>query len=233
MKSRARTRFLFIFFRRLPFFVQSGTSFAVSSPFFKSRRREKCFDFGANRHREKSLVRTAQAFPFATRQRGFLARVPFIVLYILSLCPPHFVSFALLSFSVPSPRRPFSAPPLLRADPSPRRPSLSLRSLSSAFAPLAQFSLPSLSLLSLRSLLPIRPIRPIRAIRVQKKIIRVQKKKPSDSCANTPSKLSPSLYKLRAKASAIPLKSRKTQIFSNFLSQSLARFRKSPYFCTR
>ena len=55
----------------------------------------------------------------------------------------------------------------------------------------------------------------------------------SDSCANSPSKLSPALCKLRAKASAIPLKSRKTQIFSNFLSQSLARFRKSPYFCTR
>ena len=55
----------------------------------------------------------------------------------------------------------------------------------------------------------------------------------SDSCANTPSKLSPALYKPHAKPSAIPLKSRKTQIFSNFLSQSLARFRKSPYFCTR
>ena len=93
--------------------------------------------------------------------------------------------------------------------------------------------LPSLPSLSLPSLLLIRPIRPIRLIRVQKKIIRVQKKFLSDSCANSPSKLSPSLYKLRAKASAIPLKSRKTQIFSNFLSQSLARFRKSPYFCTR
>ena len=55
----------------------------------------------------------------------------------------------------------------------------------------------------------------------------------SDSCAKSLSKLSPALCKPRAKASAIPLKSRKTQIFSNFLSQSLARFRKSPYFCTR
>ena len=55
----------------------------------------------------------------------------------------------------------------------------------------------------------------------------------SDSCAKSPSKLSPALYKPCAKASAIPLKSRKMQIFSNFLSQSLARFRKSPYFCTR
>ena len=55
----------------------------------------------------------------------------------------------------------------------------------------------------------------------------------SDLCANAPLKLSPALYKLHAKASAIPLKSRKTQIFSIFLSQSLARFRKSPYFCTR
>ena len=73
---------------------------------------------------------------------------------------------------------------------------------------------------------PIRPIRPIRLIRVQKKNL-------SDSCANSPLKLSPALYKPHAKPSAIPLKSRKTQIFSNFLSQSLARFRKSPYFCTR
>ena len=101
------------------------------------------------------------------------------------------------------------------------------------------FSAPSLVLpsppsLSLCSLLPVRSIiRPIRAIRVQKKIILVQKKFLSDSCANTPSKLSPVLYKLRAKPSAIPLKSRKMQIFSIFLSQSLARFRKSPYFCTR
>ena len=65
------------------------------------------------------------------------------------------------------------------------------------------------------------------------RLIRVQKKNLSDSCANAPSKLSPALCKPHGKASAIPLKSRKTQIFSNFLSQSLARFRKSPYFCTR
>ena len=107
--------------------------------------------------------------------------------------------------------RPFSTPSLLRADP---------RSLFVPFASLAPFA-------------PIRPIRPIRLIRVQKKIIRVQKKFLSDSCANNPSKLSPALCKPHGKASAIPLKSRKTQIFSNFLSQSLARFRKSPYFCTR
>ena len=122
-----------------------------------------------------------------------LARVPIYIirsLPILSVLPSS-------HFSDPSPRRPFSAPPLL--------PVRSIRSI----------------------------IRPIRLIRVQKKIIRFQKKNLSDSCANTPSKLSPALYKLRGKASAIPLKSRKTQIFSNFLSQSLAQFRKSPYFCTR
>ena len=107
------------------------------------------------------------------------------------------------------------------------------------FLKLALFSnphpvLPSFPSFSLRPLRPVRPIiRPIRAIRVQKKIIRVQKKFRSDSCANSPSKLSPALCKPHAKSSAIPLKSRKTQIFSNFLSQSLARFRKSPYFCTR
>ena len=38
----------------------------------------------------------------------------------------------------------------------------------------------------------------------------------SDSCANTPSKLSPALCKPHAKASAIPLKSGKTQIFLKF-----------------
>ena len=119
-----------------------------------------------------------------------LARVP---IYIIRSLP--FLSVLPSShFSDPSPRRPFSAPPLL----------------------------------------PVRSIiRPIRLIRVQKKIIRFQKKNLSDSCANSPSKLSPALYKSRAKSSAIPHKSRKNADFSNFLSQSLARFRKSPYFCTR
>ena len=145
------------------------------------------------------MVRIVQTFPLATLQRVFLARVPFIVLYILSLPSPF------CQFSPPLIFRPFSAPSLVL----PSLPSLSLPSLR-----------------SLRSIRPIRPIRPIRLIRVQKKFL-------SDSCANAPSKLSPALYKPHAKASAIPLKSRKTQIFSNFLSQSLARFRKSPYFCTR
>ena len=174
--------------------MQSGTSFAVSSPFFKSRHREKCFDLGTNRHRKKSLVRTVQTFPLATLQRVFLARVPFIVLYILSL---------------PSPFCQFS-PPLIF------RPSLRAAPRS----PLVPPSPPS-------------PPSPIRLIRVQKKIIRFQKKFLSVSCANSPSKLSPALYKPQVKPFATPLKSRKTQIFSIFLSQSLARFRKSPYFCTR
>ena len=89
-----------------------------------------------------------------------LARVPFIVLYILSL-PSPFCQFSPplifrpfsappLLRAAPSPRRPFSTPTLLRANPSPRRPSLSLRTL-----------------------------RPIRLIRVQKKFL-------SASCANTP-----------------------------------------------
>ena len=38
----------------------------------------------------------------------------------------------------------------------------------------------------------------------------------SDSCANSPSKLSPALYKLCAKVSAIPLKSRKNADFLKF-----------------
>ena len=158
---------------------------------------------------------------------------------MVPVSPP--LIFPTLLRAAPSPRRPFSAPTLLHADPSSRRPFSAPPLLRAAPSPRRPFSAPtlvqpSLPLLSLRpslSLRPIRPIRPIRAIRVQKKIIRVQRKFLSDSCANSPSKLSPALCKPHGKASAIPLKSRKTQIFSNFLSQSLARFRKSPYFCTR
>ena len=138
------------------------------------------------------------------------ARVPFI--YTLSALPilsvllsSHFPS---LLRAAPSPRCPFSAPSLLRAVPSSRRP----------------FSAPTLaqpSLLSPRSSHPPHPFDSC------------SKEKSERFVRKTPSKLSPALYKPRAKASAIPLKSRKTQIFSNFLSQSLARFRKSPYFCTR
>ena len=136
------------------------------------------------------MVRIVQTFPLATPQRGFLARVPFIVLYILSL------PFPFCQFSPPLIFRPFSTPPLLRAAPSPRRPSLSLRSPR-----------------PFRSFRSIRPIRPIRLIRA---IIRVQKKFLSASCAKSPSKLSPALYKPHGKASAIPLKSRKNADFLKF-----------------
>ena len=159
--------------------------------------------------------RTGTVKVFATNRSGVpprntstrlpRARTFYIVLYILSLPSPS------CQFSPPLIFRPFSAPPLLRAAP---RSAFAPFALSAAFA---QPLLPS----------PVRSIiRPIRLIRVQKKFL-------SDSCANSPSKLSPALCKPHGKASAIPLKSRKTQIFSNFLSQSLARFRKSPYFCTR
>ena len=121
--------------------MQSGTNFASFAPPLKSRHREKCFDLGTNRHRKKSLVRTVQTFPLATLQRVFLARVPFIVLYILSLPSPF------CQFSPPLIFRPFSAPPLLRAAPSPRRPF--------SAPPLAQPSLPSP--LSLPSLHPPHP----------------------------------------------------------------------------
>ena len=43
-----------------------------------------------------------------------------------------------------------------------------------------------------------------------------QRKTGSASCANNPSKLSPVLYKLRAKSSVIPLKSRKNADFLKF-----------------
>ena len=102
-----------------------------------------------------------------------LARVPIYIirsLPILSVLPSS-------HFSDPSPRRPFSAPPLL----------------------------------------PVRfVIRPIRLIRVQKKIIRFQKKNLSDSCANSPSKLSPALCKPHGKASAIPPQKQKNADFLKF-----------------
>ena len=171
--------------------MQSGTSFAINPPRLSlgvaknaltSGRTDTVKVFGANR---------SDVPPRDPSTRLSRARTFYSLIYTLSTLP---ILSVLLSSHFP---------PLLRAAPSPRRPSLSLRPL-----------------------LLIRPIRPIRPFRVQKK-------KTSDSCANSPLKLSPVLYKPHAKPSAIPLKSRKTQIFSNFLSQSLARFRKSPYFCTR
>ena len=114
--------------------MQSGTSFAVSSPFFKSRRREKCFDLGTNRHRESLWCESFRRSPLATLQRVFLARVPFIVLYILSLPSPF------CQFSPPLIFRPFSAPTLLRADPSPRRPFSTLPLLRAAPSPRRPFS---------------------------------------------------------------------------------------------
>ena len=193
MKSRASRAVPFYIFSASSFFRAKWHKFCFLCAPLKFRRREKCFDLGTNRHRESLWCELFRRSPSQNVQRVFLARVPFIVLYILSLPSPS------CQFSPPLIFRPFSAPSLV---------------------------LPSLPSLSLPSLLLIRPIRPIRLIRVQKKFL-------SESCANRPSKLSPVLCKPHAKASAIPLKSRKTQIFLNFLSQSLARFRKSPYFCTR
>ena len=195
MKSRASRAVPIYIFSAPSFFRAKWHKFCFLCAPLKTRHREKCFDLGTNRHRESLWCESFRRSPLATLQRVFLARVPFIVLYKLSLPSPF------CQFCSPLIFRPFSAPPLLRA--APRSP----------LVPLVPLVLPS-------------PPSPIRLIRVQKKFL-------SDSCANSPSKLSPALYKLRAKPSAIPLKSRKTQIFSNFLSQSLARFRKSPYFCTR
>ena len=135
MKSRASRAVPIYIFSASSFFRALWHKFCFPYAPLKSRHREKCFDFGANRHRKKSLVRTVQTFPLTTLQLVFLARVPFIVLYILSLPSPFcqfsppLISPPPLLRAVPSPRRPFSAPPLLRAAPSPRRPSLSLPSL--------------------------------------------------------------------------------------------------------
>ena len=181
MNTRASRAVPIYIFSASSFFRAKWHKFCFLCAPLKTRHREKCFDLGTNRHRKKSLVRTVQTFPLATRS----TRLPRARTFYN---PPHVASLALLSFSVPSPRRPFSTLPLLRAAPR------------SAFAPLCL----------------IRSLRPIRAIRVQKKIIRVQKKFLSDSCANAPSKLSPALCKPHAKASAIPLKSRKNAVFLKF-----------------
>ena len=119
MNTRASRAVPIYIFSASSFFRAKWHKFCFLCAPLKSRYREKCFDFGANRHREKSLVRTVQTFPLATLQRVFLARVPYIVLYILSL---------------PSPSCQFSPPlifsPLLRA--APRSP----------FAPFAPFAHP-------------------------------------------------------------------------------------------
>ena len=132
MKSRASRAVPFYIFLPPSFFRAKWHKFCFLCAPLKSRHREKCFDLGTNRHRKKSLVRTVQTFPLATPQRGFLARVPFIVLYILSLPSPFCqfsppLIFPPLLRAAPSPRRPFSAPP----------PSLSLRFPRSPFAPSA------------------------------------------------------------------------------------------------
>ena len=134
MKSRASRAVPFYIFSASSFFRAKWHKFCFLCAPLKSRHREKCFGLGTNRYREKSLVRTVQTFPLATLQLVFLARVPFIVLYILSLPSPF------CQFSPPLIFRPFSALPLLRAAPSPRRP----------------FSAPPLALPSF----PLRPLRP-------------------------------------------------------------------------
>ena len=121
MNTRASRAVPIYIFSASSFFRAKWHKFCFLCAPFKPRRREKCFDLGTNRHRNKSLVRTVQTFPLATLQRVFLARVPFIVLYILSLPSPF------CQFCSPLIFRPFSAPPLLRAAPR------------SAFAPFSLF----------------------------------------------------------------------------------------------
>ena len=82
-----------------------------------------------------------------------LARVPIYIirsLPILSVLPSS-------HFSDPSPRRPFSAPPLLHADPSPRRPFSAPPLLHAVPSPRRPFSAPSLVLPSLPSPHPPHP----------------------------------------------------------------------------
>ena len=116
MKSRASRAVPIYIFSASSFFRAKWHKFCFLCAPLKSRHREKCFDFGANRHRKKSLVRTVQAFPFAILQRVFFARVPFIVLYILSLPSPF------CQFCSPLIFRPSNPHPVQPSQPSP--PSL-------------------------------------------------------------------------------------------------------------
>ena len=117
MKARAS--------RAVPIYIFSASSFLRAKWYkfcflcapLKFRRREKCFDLGTNRHRESLWCELFRRSPSQNVQRVFLARVPFIVLYILSLPSPF------CQFSPPLIFRPFSAPPLAQPSlPLPRSP---------------------------------------------------------------------------------------------------------------
>ena len=82
----------------------------------KFRRREKCFDLGTNRHRESLWCESFRRSPLATLQRVFLARVPFIVLYKLSLPSPF------CQFCSPLIFRPSNPHPVQPSQPSPHPP---------------------------------------------------------------------------------------------------------------
>ena len=123
MKSRASRAVPFYIFSASSFFRAKWHKFCFLCAPLKSRRREKYFDFGTNLHRESLCCEPFRRSPSrhfnASSSRAYLL----YSLNIYSLYPPHFVSFALLSFSAPSPRRPFSAPPLAQPSlPLPRSP---------------------------------------------------------------------------------------------------------------
>ena len=131
MKARASRAVPIYIFSASSFFRAKWHKFCYKPAPFKSRRREKCFDLGTNRHRKKSLVRTVQTFPLATRSTRLpRAYLLYSLIYTLSALP---ILSVLLSshFSAPSPRR----------HPSPRRP----------------FSTPTLALPSPPSLHPPHP----------------------------------------------------------------------------
>ena len=133
MKSRASRAVPFYIFSASSFLRAKWHKFCCKPAPFKFRRREKCFDLGTNRHCESFWCEPFRRSPSQHVQRVFLARVPlYSLIYTLSTLPMLPVSppliFPPLLRAAPSPRRPFSTPSLLRADP---------RSL---FAPFAPFS---------------------------------------------------------------------------------------------
>ena len=106
MKSRASRAVPFYIFSAPSFLCAKWHKFCFLCASLKFRHREKCFDFGTNRHRESLWANRSDVPPRDPSTRLPRARTFYMVLYILSLYPPHFVSLALLSFSAPSPRRP-------------------------------------------------------------------------------------------------------------------------------
>ena len=118
MNTRASRAVPFYIFLRLPFFVQSGTNFAVIPPRLSLGVAKNALTLGRTGTVKVFGTNRSDVPPRDTSTRLPRARTFYIVLYRLSLPSP------CCQFSPPLIFRPFSAPTLLHANSSPRRPSL-------------------------------------------------------------------------------------------------------------